>query len=30
MNKAFLFELLKTGSVSGNEAALEKKIYEYM
>ena len=30
MNKAFLFELLKTGSVSGNEAELEKKIYEYM
>ena len=30
MNKAFLFELLETGSVSGNEAALEKKIYDYM
>ena len=27
MNKDFLFELLKTGSVSGNEAELEKKIY---
>ena len=30
MNKAFLFELLKTGSVSGNEVELEKKIYDYM
>lgn len=30
MNKDFLFELLKTGSVSGNEAELEKKIYTYM
>lgn len=30
MNKAFLFDLLKTGSVSGNEAELEKKIYDYM
>ncbi len=30
MNKAFLFELLQTGSVSGNEAELEKKIYDYM
>lgn len=30
MNKAFLFELLKTGSVSGNEIELEKKIYDYM
>ena len=30
MNQAFLFELLKTGSVSGNEAELEKKIYDYM
>ena len=30
MNKEFLFELLKTGSVSGNEAELEKKIYDYM
>lgn len=30
MNKAFLTELLQTGSVSGNEAELEKKIYDYM
>ena len=30
MDKEFLFELLKTGSVSGNEAELEKKIYDYM
>ena len=30
MNKAFLFDLLKTGSVSGNETELEKKIYDYM
>lgn len=30
MNKDFLFALLKTGSVSGNEAELEKKIYDYM
>ena len=30
MNKEFLFELLSTGSVSGNEAAIEKKIYGYM
>ena len=30
MNKEFLFELLKTSSVSGNEAELEKKIYDYM
>ncbi len=30
MNKDFLFELLSTGSVSGNEEALEKKIYDYM
>ena len=30
MNKAFLFELLRTGSVSGNEVELEKKIYDYM
>ena len=30
MNKDFLFEMLKTGSVSGNEAELEKKIYDYM
>ena len=30
MNKEFLFDLLKTGSVSGNEAELEKKIFDYM
>lgn len=30
MNKEFLFELLQTGSVSGNEAELEKKIFDYM
>ena len=30
MNKDFLYDLLKTGSVSGNEAELEKKIYDYM
>lgn len=30
MNKDFLFDLLKTGSVSGNETDLEKKIYDYM
>lgn len=30
MNKEFLFDMLKTGSVSGNEAELEKKIYDYM
>lgn len=30
MNKAFLFDLLGTGSVSGNETELEKKIYDYM
>ena len=30
MNKEFLFDLLKTGSVSGNETELEKKIYDYM
>lgn len=30
MNKEFLFKLLRTGSVSGNEAELEKKIYDYM
>ncbi len=30
MDKQFLFELLSTGSVSGNEAELEKKIYDYM
>ncbi len=30
MNKEFLFKMLKTSSVSGNEIALEKKIYDYM
>ncbi|MBO4887478.1 MAG: M20/M25/M40 family metallo-hydrolase [Firmicutes bacterium] len=30
MNKEFLFDLLSTGSVSGNETELEKKIYDYM
>ena len=30
MNEEFLFELLSTGSVSGNEAELEKKIYDHM
>ena len=30
MNKEFLYELLKTGSVSGNEAEIEKKIYGFM
>lgn len=30
MNKEFLFDLLQTGSVSGNETELEKKIYDYM
>ncbi|MBQ7245718.1 MAG: M20/M25/M40 family metallo-hydrolase [Firmicutes bacterium] len=30
MNKEFLFDMLKIGSVSGNEAELEKKIYDYM
>ena len=30
MNRDFLFDLLSTGSVSGNEAELEKKIYDYM
>ena len=30
MDKEFLFELLRTGSVSGNEAELEKKIYDRM
>ena len=28
MNKEFLFDLLSTGSVSGNEAQIEKKIYD--
>ena len=30
MNKDFLFDLLRTGSVSGNEIELEKKLYDYM
>ena len=30
MNKEFLYEMLKTHSVSGSEIALEKKIYDYM
>lgn len=30
MNREFLYDLLKTGSVSGNETELEKKIYDYM
>ena len=30
MNKEFLYELLTTASVSGNEIELEKKIYDYM
>ena len=30
MNKEFLFEMLRTGSVDGNEAELEKKIFDYM
>ena len=30
MNKEFLFDMLKTASVSGNETVLEKKIYDYM
>ena len=30
MNKEFLYELLRTASVSGNEMELEKKIYDYM
>ncbi|MBQ9827286.1 MAG: M20/M25/M40 family metallo-hydrolase [Lachnospiraceae bacterium] len=30
MNKDFLFDLLTTGSVSGYEAELEKKIFDYM
>ena len=29
MNKDFLYELLNTDSVSGNEADIEKKIYDY-
>ena len=30
MNKDFLFEILNTASVSGNETELEKKIFHYM
>ena len=30
MNREFLYDLLSTGSVSGNEAAIEKKIYDHM
>ena len=30
MNREFLYEMLETGSVSGNETELEKKIYDYM
>ncbi len=30
MNKSFLYDLLSTGSVSGNESILEKKFYDYM
>ena len=30
MNKVFLFDMLQTASVSGNETVLEKKIYDYM
>lgn len=30
MNKEFLFDLLSTASVSGNEEKAEKKIYDYM
>lgn len=30
MNKEFLFEMLRTGSVDGNEAELEKKVFDYM
>ena len=30
MNRDFLFDLLSTGSVSGSEAELEKKIYDFM
>ena len=30
MHKAFLFEMLQTASVSGNEQGLEQKIYDYM
>lgn len=30
MNKDFLYDLLSTASVSGNETAVEKKIFDYM
>lgn len=30
MNRDFLFDLLSTASVSGNETAVEKKLYDYM
>ena len=30
INKEFLYDILKPGSVSGNEAELEKKIFDYM
>ena len=30
MNKEFLFDMLRTGSVDGNETEIEKKIYDYM
>ncbi|MBR2811857.1 MAG: M42 family peptidase, partial [Solobacterium sp.] len=30
MNREFLFEMLSTGSVSGDEVQLEKKIYDHM
>ena len=30
MNKEFLYDLLSTASVSGNETAVEKKLYDYM
>lgn len=30
MNREFLYELLRTDSVSGNEAKLEKKIYDHI
>ena len=30
MNKEFLYDLLRTGSVSGSETEIEKRIYDYM
>lgn len=30
MNKEFMYEMLSTSSVSGNEQVLEKKVYDYM